>query len=192
MYQSVFTTRRKQSHQESITTMQVPPRHATIFSQNLTTAKHKGTIFSQQRSTNTTNNMDSNNKNIYIVVPYIRGLGKTFKKTCNKADMQVHFKGHNTIQTLLIAPKDKATCARKVELSTTKNVHTQTAPEQYIVESCRIFGSSFREHLRAPSPIHLHSQTTGQQVDLECFAIIDREAQGGYQNNQGRHVHLSE
>ena len=51
-------------------------------------------------------------------------------------------------------------------------------PGQYIEESGRTFGDRFREHLRAPLPIHLHRQTTGHQVDLECFTIIDREAQG--------------
>ena len=51
-------------------------------------------------------------------------------------------------------------------------------PEQYIGESGRTFGDRFRVHLRAPSPIHQHSQSTGHPVDLECFTIIDREAQG--------------
>ena len=55
--------------------------------------------------------------------------------------------------------------------------HTD-CPEQYIGESGRTFGDRFKEHLRAPSPMHLHIQTTGHQVDLESFTIIDREPQG--------------
>ena len=51
-------------------------------------------------------------------------------------------------------------------------------PEQHIGESSRTFGDRFQEHLRAPSPTHLHSQTTGHQMDLECLTIIDGEAQG--------------
>ena len=50
--------------------------------------------------------------------------------------------------------------------------------ELYIVASGRTFGDRFREHLKAPSPFHQHSQSTGHPVDLECFNIIDREAQG--------------
>ena len=51
-------------------------------------------------------------------------------------------------------------------------------PEEYIGESGMTFSDRFREHLRAPSSIHLHSQTTGHQDDLECFTIIDRKHKG--------------
>ena len=113
----------------------------------------------------TTNNTDFNNKNIYIVVPHIRG-------------MQVHFQGHNTIWTLLNIPKDKHNmCQKSGAIYHYKCSHTD-CPEQYIEESGQAFGERFREHLRAPPPIHLHSQTTGHQMDLECFTIINREAQG--------------
>ena len=47
-----------------------------------------------------------------------------------------------------------------------------------IEESGRTFGDRFREHLGGPSSNHQHSQSTGHQVDLECFIIIDRVAQG--------------
>ena len=51
--------------------------------------------------------------------------------------------------------------------------------EQYIGKSGRTFGDRFREYLRTPpSPIQQHSQSTEHPVDLECFTIIDREAQG--------------
>ena len=51
------------------------------------------------------------------------------------------------------------------------------------------FGDRFREHFRAPSPIHQHSQSTGHPVDLECFTIIDREA---HQNHKESNAHPSE
>ena len=50
-----------------------------------------------------TNNSNNNNKNISIVIPYIQGLGERFKRTCNSRGIQVHFKGTNTIKTLLMA-----------------------------------------------------------------------------------------
>ena len=71
-----------------------------------------------------------------------------------------------------MAPKDKE------ELSTITNAHAWECSEQYIGESCRTFGGRFRELLRESSPIHLNSQMTGHQVDLECFTIISRETQG--------------
>ena len=55
------------------------------------------------------NNQDSNNrqqnKNIYMVIPYIKGLGEKFKRTCNKQGIQVHFKETNTVKQLLMAPQ---------------------------------------------------------------------------------------
>ena len=85
-----------------------------------------GTIQKGVGSHSNTNNTDYSSKNIYIVVPYIRGLSEKFRNTCKNVGIQVHFKGNNTIWTLIIAPKDKATCARKVELSTITNDHMWT------------------------------------------------------------------
>ena len=50
-------------------------------------------------------------------------------------------------------------------------------PEEYIGESGRTIGDRLKEYLRTPSPIHQHSQTTEQPVNLECYTIVDRESQ---------------
>ena len=50
--------------------------------------------------------------------------------------------------------------------------------EEYIGESGRTFEDRLKEHLRAPSLIHQHSQTTGHPVNLKCFTVVDRESQG--------------
>ena len=39
-----------------------------------------------------------------------------------------------------------------------------------------------KEHLGAPSPIHQHSNTTGNPVSPDCFSIIHRESQGNARN----------
>ena len=49
-------------------------------------------------STNIDNSNNNNHKNITIVVPYIQGIGEKFKKACNSRDIQVHFKGTNTLK----------------------------------------------------------------------------------------------
>ena len=49
-----------------------------------------------------------------MAVPYFRVLSDGFKKTCNSLGVQVHFKGSNTIYTLLVAPKDKDIICQKV------------------------------------------------------------------------------
>ena len=39
------------------------------------------------------------------------------------------------------------------------------------------FGEIFREHMRAPSPIHDHCNITGHEVSLNNFSIVGREDQ---------------
>ena len=51
-------------------------------------------------------------------------------------------------------------------------------PEEYIGELGGTFGDRLREHLRVQFPIHQHSQTTGHPVELQCYPIVHREAQG--------------
>ena len=46
--------------------------------------------------------------------------------------------------------------------------------EEYTGESGRSFGGHLEEHLRAPSPIHQHSHSTGYPVSPDCFTIVNR------------------
>ena len=49
--------------------------------------------------------------------------------------------------------------------------------EEYIGESARTFGERFKEHLKPPSPIYDHSNTTGHTTTMENFSIVGREDQ---------------
>ena len=77
----------------------------------------KGTTSTTQNqplgSQHNNNNNGSNNKNISIVVTYTKGLGERIKMTCNMFCITVHFKGNNTIQTLLMALKEKENKCQK-------------------------------------------------------------------------------
>ena len=46
----------------------------------------------------------------------------------------------------------------------------------------RTFGERPKEHLRAPSPIHHHSHSTGHPVSPKCFTTVKRESQGVTRN----------
>ena len=46
-----------------------------------------------------------------------------------------------------------------------------------IGESGRTFAERFREHRKAPSPIHDHHNITGHEVSLDNFSIVGREDQ---------------
>ena len=49
--------------------------------------------------------------------------------------------------------------------------------EEYIGESGRTFAERFREHMKAPSAIHDHHNTTRHDLSLENFSIVSREDQ---------------
>ena len=109
-------------------------------------------------------------------------MGKKFKKTCNRKGIQVYFKGTNTIRSLLMAPKDRDNKLQKNGIIYRYQSPQINHPRQYIGESGRTFGDRYKEHLKAPSPIHLHSSTTGHPVNPDHFTIIDREPQGNIKN----------
>ena len=58
---------------------------------------------------NNSTNQDNNptNRNITLVVPFIPGTSEKFKRLCKAKGIQVHYKGINTLRTLLGNPKDK-------------------------------------------------------------------------------------
>ena len=43
----------------------------------------------------------------HIVIHYTQGLCESIKKVCDKCDIQIYFKGSNTIRNLLVFPRDK-------------------------------------------------------------------------------------
>ena len=60
----------------------------------------------QRRTNNQKGPRNNNNQNLYMVVPDHQGLSDSVKKTCSKYGVQVHFKGGQTIKSLLMALKD--------------------------------------------------------------------------------------
>ena len=130
----------------------------------------------------TNNSRDGNNgptnKNISIVIPYTQGLGEKFKRTCNKQGIQDNFKGTNTVKHLLMAPKDKDPKLTKSAIIYRYRCPHINCTKQYIGESGRTLGDISKEHLKAPSPLYLHTTTSGHLVSPECFSIVDREPQG--------------
>ena len=78
----------------------------------------------------------------------------------------MHFKGTNKVKQLLMAPRDMDPKCPNINCT-----------EQYIGESGWTLGDRYKEHLKAPSPIHLHTSATEHPVSPECFSIVDRESQ---------------
>ena len=134
--------------------MQFPsmgPKQTTKFN-------HRHYSNQSQKTYNRQHNNDrTDNKNIFVVVPYTRGLGERLKKACNSLGIQVNSKGSNTFCSLLVASKDKDTICSKSGVIYHFKCPQVECLEEYIGKSGRTFGDRLREHLRALMP-HLPAQ----------------------------------
>ena len=124
-----------------------------------------------QVMTNKTNKRGSNNKPM-IVVPYIQGIGDSCKNICRKQGVNMYFKRGNTIKDLVVHPKDRDTILQKIGVIYRFRCGRVNCEEEYIGESSRTFAERFREHMKAPSPIHDHYNITGHEVSLDNFSIV--------------------
>ena len=119
------------------------------------------------------------------MVPYIQGTGEKFKKVCRSKGIQEHFKYTNTPRTLLVTPKDKDPKLHKCRVIYHFNCpHINCPATTYIGESGRALGESIKECLKAPSPIHQHSSSTGHPLSPECFNSTHWETQGSSRNTK--------
>ena len=87
-----------------------------------------------------------------MVVPYAKGLSESLKNVYRKYWTQVHFKGDNTIKSLLMDPKDKDPITKKNGVIYIYKCDRVECDEEYIEQSSKTFGERFKEHLKAPSP----------------------------------------
>ena len=133
---------------------------------------------SLQHCNNNPNPHRDTNKDIFLVVPYSKGLNKHFKNICGEVGVQVHSKCSNTVKDLLVAPKDRDNIVNKGGVIYWYKCDHPGCTMEYIGKMGRRLGDRYKEHLRGPSPIFDHSQTTGHSIKLENFSTVDRESQG--------------
>ena len=117
---------------------------------------------------------------------------KYSKRHKNKG-IQVHFKGTNTVKTLFMAPRDRDNRLKKSGIVCKLKCPHINFPEEYIGESGRTLGDRVKECLRAPSPIHQHSNTAGHPVSPDRFTIVHRESQGNTRNiKEAMFIHVND
>ena len=78
----------------------------------------------------------------------------------------MHFKGGNTIKSLLMAPKDKDPITKMSGVIYRYKCDGMECDDEYIEESSKTFGERFKEHLKAPSPICDHFNIIGHNTPL--------------------------
>ena len=111
----------------------------------------------------------------HIVIPYTQGLCESIKKICGRYGIHTHFKGSSTIKNLLVSPKNKDPMVSKSWAIYWFQCGDLACDDDYIGETSRTFGERFKEHLKDPSPIHHHSNNTGDPTSQNNFQIIGRE-----------------
>ena len=97
--------------------------------------------------------------------------------------MIVHFKGGQTLKSILVSPRDKDTMTKKNAVIYWYRCDNIDCDKEHIGESSRTFGERYREHLKAPSPIYDHQNNSGHITTVDNFRIIDREG-----NNMARAI----
>ena len=111
----------------------------------------------------------------HIVIPYTQGLCESIKKVCGRYGIHTHFKGGSTIKNLLVSPKDKDPMVNQSGAIYWYQCGDLSCDDEYIGETSRTFGERYKEHLKAPSAIHQHSNQTGHPTSNNYFQIIGRE-----------------
>ena len=105
------------------------------------------------------NNAQSANQEVqskgHIVIPYTQGLCESIKKICGRYGIQTHFKGGRTIKNLLVSPKNKYPMVNQSGAIYWYQCGDLGCDDEYIGETSRTFGERYKEHLKAPSAIHL-------------------------------------
>ena len=123
----------------------------------------------------------------------MQGIGEKIKKICKAKGIQVHFKGTNTLRTLLVRPKDKDPKLNKCGVIYHFECPQINCTEAYIQESGRVLGDRIKEHLKTPSPIHHQSSFTGHPLSSQCFNIIHQETQGPSRNiKEAMFIHVND
>ena len=82
-------------------------------------------------------------------------------------------KSDTTIKQTLMKPKDQDPKDNKSGLMYSYKCVDFTCGEEYIGETSRVLGDRHKEHLKGPSPIHVHC--TGYSATADNFNIIGRE-----------------
>ena len=132
-------------------------------------------VHSQEKTNRKKQHPSVQKKICHMVVPYSKGIGESFKNICKKIWNTGIFQGRKTIKNLLVSPKDKDNIKKKSNVIYWFRCDKIDCKEDYIGESSRTFEERYKEHLKAPSPIHEHQNSTGHITSVENFKIIGRE-----------------
>ena len=114
----------------------------------------------------------------FVVIPYTHGIADSFKKICGKYGIQTYFKGNTTIKQLLMKPNDQDPKDKKSGVIYSYQCGDIACGYEYVRETSRTLRERYREHLKHPSPFHVHIKQTGHNSTANNFNIIGSKEQG--------------
>ena len=109
-----------------------------------------------------------------IVVPYSQGLWESYKTIYSQYGIQVHFKGGNTLKSLLMFPNDKDIIMTQSNIIYWFKCGKAKCDDEYTGQSTRTFGERYKEYLKAPSLI-CENQNTNGHTTVDKFQVIGRD-----------------
>ena len=115
---------------------------------------------------------------VFISAPYFPGLSESFKQLFKHTPMQVCFKGHNTIKSLLMHPKYKVDPSLKKDIIYQWSCTNPDCKSSYIGETSRSLCERAKEHSKegSNSAIYHHCSSKGHpQPNVDQFKVIDQE-----------------
>ena len=90
--------------------------------------------------------------------------------------LQAYLKGYTTARNVQWLPKKGIRSPRKVGVIYRLKYAQVRCEEGWIYKLARTSGDRFKEHLRDPSPIYDHGNTSGHCISVENFSIVGRDA----------------
>ena len=111
---------------------------------------------------------NSSHNNIHMMAAYSKGLSESVKNSCNKVAIQAHFKRGSTMESLLMAPKDRYNITQKNTVIYRYKCDRLECNGIHRID-VRAFGDRLKKHLRASSCIYDHAKTSDHHPKLNSF-----------------------
>ena len=123
----------------------------------------------------------------FILAPYFPGLSESFKQLFKNTQVQVCFKGQNTIKSMLLHPKDKMDPSLKKDI-----VYQWSYTKPNCKSSSRSLCECVEQHSKegSNSAIYQHCSTKGHPLpNVDQFKVIDQEkSQIAFEAKEAIHI----
>ena len=121
-----------------------------------------------------TRNTDCDRAKGHVTIPYIGSVTESIYRLIRKTDVTAHGKPHTTINSILVAPKDKDHPQDKCGV--VYQLTCQDCEASYIGEMERTLKQRLKEHQKDSSPVGHHMGYNKNKVDSQNIRIVNRDS----------------